>query len=202
MDVDLPKWSRIVISGRDVTKDQAAEIILRTDGLYFSCNDDEWKRQLHQCLGIKNLDNYFEELQIIKEKLKILDLDYLRNRQIASSYIFGPHGWCSWEGKIGCDGYNIGKYPTVESVLEEWKLIANTWKFLDLKCQLWDGEYYEEESRPVIEFIVKNGEVTSCSPKNVLFHEKTTSDDFRPLYRYGERGCTIEKFKNALELLK
>jgi len=202
MNEDLPKWSRIVISGKKITEEQAYEIIIRTDDLYFSTNDCDWRKQLYQCLGIKNLDNYFpdfNELQAIKEKLGSLDINYLYNRQIASSYIFGPHGWCSWNGDIGCDGYNIGKYPSVDSVLKEWKLIANTWKFLELNCQLWNCEY-GEEGKPVVEFIIKNGEVIVNKPNSVLFHRKTTCDEMRAFYYNGERGCTIDLFFTAVKI--
>jgi hypothetical protein len=105
----------------------------------------------------------------VKKQLGILDLEYLQNYQIASSYLSGPHGWCSWTGVICCDGYGIGKWPTVEEVLVEWKLIANTWPFLNLKCQLLSNENNDSSSKPLIQYIVKNGEVSLSLPKDLLF---------------------------------
>lgn len=190
MDVDLPKWSRMVISGKDVTKEQAAEIILKTDDLYFKCNDSEWRDRLYECLGIKKLD----ELQQIKTKLGILPLKFLCNKRIASSYIFGPHGWCSWDGKISHDD-DIGRYPNVVSIFEEWELIAKTWKFLDLKCQLYDGEIFKRTAKnPIIEFTIKNGEVSVSVPTTKLVCERYLSNND------GERGCTIDQFKEAINL--
>lgn len=148
--VDLPKWSRMVVSGDNITKEQAAEIIIRTCDIHFSTNDHSWRHQLNSILGIEPNDNkgwYFvpeEKRKELELSLGLLDLEYLQNEQIVSSWVGGPHGWCFWDGTIGCDGYNIGKWPSVKTVLKEWKLIAHTWPFLKLKCQLWDEEDDDE----------------------------------------------------------
>lgn len=209
--VDLPKWSRFVVEGDDVTPDKAAEIIVRTCDLYFYSNDHDWRRQVHKALGILSTTNTHgmsspdsDKIKKVKNELGVLDLDYLQNHQIASSYIGGPHGWCSWDGHIGCDGYNIGKYPSVKSVYKEWKQIATTWPFLKLRCQLWNKGYGEEDShqRPVIEYIIENGNVTVIEPKKKLRHPCAVSSFPVVLIRNGERGCTLDDIELGVNAAK
>ena len=38
LDISLPKWPHMVVAGKAVTKEQAAEIIIRTTSLWFSSN--------------------------------------------------------------------------------------------------------------------------------------------------------------------
>lgn len=89
----------------------------------------------------------------------------------------GAHGM----GQIGCDGYYIGKYPSINRVYNEWKLIAEAWHFLKLRCQLWNTEYGESSDSdsesiiptPIVEFIIQNGTVATIKPKKVLKYQRT-----------------------------
>lgn len=225
INIDLPKWSRMVISGNNITPGQAAEIIIRTADLEFFCNDDIWRRQLHKELGLFSIadadnnpkkwysvyDNK-DKFNYVNQSLGILDLQYLGNHQIATSFIGGPHGWCSWNGIIGYDN-NIGKWPSVSAVLKEWKLIATTWPFLKLRCQLWNDENEEVDSsdsyddavrtfRPLVEFIIDNGAVSLSKPRHILKHHETPHCIIHTFLPNGERGCTIEQFKNAIKLIR
>ena len=150
----LPKWPALVVKGKPVTEDQAMEVIVRTDNFYFGCNDREWERiingiiydieissihskdfetQFKKKYGIENQSDYYAKQEELKELYPPLDLAYITNSRIASSWIGGPHGWCSWNGKIGCSNYNIGKWPSVEEVYNDWVKVAEAFKFLDLK---------------------------------------------------------------------
>lgn len=117
--------------------------------------------------------DFWNQLKIVSQDLRILDLDYLRNHQIDNCWIGGPHGWCSWDGTIGCDGFNIGKYSSIEEVHKEWLLIAQKWPNLKLRCQLWNGE--EEDTKPVVEFIIDNGTVQIIKPTTELKHQMIKS---------------------------
>lgn len=206
----LPKWSRMVVVGDSITEDQAGEILVRTSDFNFSSNDTNWRAKLYQVLEIPydKSKGYFgtdyDKVKEVEKSLKVLPLNYLRNNQIISCYIGGPHGWCNWYGSIGCDGYNIGKWPNVKSVFEEWNLIAKTWPFLNLRCQLWNTEYDDEDSdcSPVIEFVVANGSVSVINPIKVLYHTKTTGYAFNSLMLKGERGCTLDQFRKAIDAIK
>jgi hypothetical protein len=233
-DIALPKWPAFVVVGKPVTKEQAMEILIRTDSLCFSSNDREFDRELKESLfevkieksGFQTEDDAIKDLLGIKEEDPLgwkklwdykdkrreeagaLPLVYLGNSQIVSSWIVGPHGWCDWRGNIGCNNYNIGKWPSVERVYEEWELIAKTFPFLELTCQLMGHEagYGPEDGEdiPVIEFRIKNGKVKMANPDKAIKNTHFGTEDI--MERFGnpraERGCTIEMFKKALEHTK
>lgn len=123
-----------------------------------------------------------------------LELEHLANFQVASSYIYGVHGWCDWDGNIHAASYNIGKRPTVEEVLQEWSLIAQEFPFLDLRCQLMSGEYCEYGIVPVVEFVVSQGKAQAVEAKEQL----------HPVDRPGGKGSTapLEIVERALELTR
>ena len=225
--IDLPKWPGLLVRGEKITEEQAAEIILRTSGR-ISCNDDNFTNAV-KCLIYDVQDDgksaYYDKVNdLIREKIGvekdspgawekiwgykekrdneigILELSYLGNYQICSSWIGGPHGWCNWDGTISACNYNIGKWPTVEVVYEEWVLIAKTFPFLDLRCQLLNHEQRFPEMTtnpgPVIEFRVKGGKVKMSIPSKVLCE----SEDVDVIAFDKEIGCTIEDVKRALDI--
>lgn len=208
----LPKWPAFIVKGKPVTKNQAKEIIIRTDNFRFCSNDREFEKDIHEIIygerstwgEIIEMPGYFEKKESKRKELRVLELEYLHNSQIMSSYIGGPHGWCNWNGYIGCNTYNIGKYPAAEQVFNEWTTIANAFPFLDLKCQLFNGEAGEEEIYPVIEYIVKDGTVDAVAPVEPIdFPNINTERDvmymlFNP---QRERGCTKEQIKDALDII-
>lgn len=218
-DKGLPKWPALVVKGKPVTKDQAKEILIRTSSFYFGCNDKEWENDINEIVyGVRSnsfavsealmnklnitKDEAYEMEQKLSERYHPLDLYYLRNERIASSWIGGPYGWCSWNGKIGASNYNIGKYPSVTEVYNEWVQIAEAFPYLDLKCQLMDSEAGEnEEPKPVVEFEIKNGKVKAYEPTEILDYPVFGSEDlaFRFSNPYAERGCDLETLKDAFE---
>lgn len=213
LNLSLPKWPKIVVSGSSITKEQAAEIIIRTSNLEFYCNDRNWTHELHDVMGtLKDTKSEYDmidynKLNDLKKELGVLSLQYLGNDRIASCYIGGGKGWCSWDGTIGCDGFNIGKWPSVKEVLKEWQLIAKEWPFLDLRCQLWNGEHHNPEERedyaPVIEFVVKNGIVTLSLPNGEVKHDNETPFiNLASILLGGESGCSLSQFKDAIEITR
>jgi hypothetical protein len=227
-NIGLPKWPALVVVGDPVSREQAMEILIRTDSLRLSSNDREFDKQLNEHLyqikidtpgydsaeiairkklGLGD-DKWVEVFHYQEERRKELNwipLEYLNNSRIVSSWIGGPHGWCDWSGNIGTRNYNIGKWPSVETVFNEWKLIAEAFPFLNLRCQLMADEAEESEvDRPLIEFAVKEGRVQMKVPKKPL--TKTSFGNptmYENLYAMGrERGCTIETFKKAVDFVK
>ena len=231
-NLNLPKWPALVVVGKPVTGEQAAEIIIRTDSMHFSCNEWEFKRQLHaafydieisdrsygseeraikQKLGLDPDDRsswnvYWDHTEKVKMETGQIDLEYLNNDQVVSSWFGGPHGWCDWQGRIGCWNYNIGKWPSVETVFREWQRIAKAFPFLDLTCQLMNHEvdceeYVDDIPGPVVEFRVKSGRVTMKEPRSVLQRPShgDESQFMKVFMRGGERGCTIDQFKRAVD---
>lgn len=233
-NISLPKWPALVVKGKPVTKEQAMEILIRTDNLYFSANDREFesklkeifyeldwvdrtygaedeaiKRKLNLDPAVKHIWNEVWDYKEQKAKdIKHISLGYLSNSQIISSWIGGPHGWCDWDGNINASNYNIGKWPSVEEVYNEWTQIAQAFPYLDLKAQLFNHEASSPEMSdnpgPVIEFTVKNGKVEMSIPSEPLDNPEFGANDMMARFSnpYAERGCTIEKFKEALTYVK
>lgn len=208
----LPKWPALIVVGENVTPQQAMEIIIRTSQFWFCCNDRVWEEELYRAMRVK-LDPDrswirpdFQSIKEAQERYGVLDLEYLTNDQIASSYVGGPHGWCDWHGIIGCNHYNIGKWPSVEIVYGEWLKIAQEFPFLKLECQLMSGEQCEEQIVPLVQFSVAEGRVKcvrvpNCGevlkPVQKLDRQSMTERFTNP---HAERGCSIETFKRALAI--
>lgn len=239
-NLSLPKWPALVVVGEPVTREQAMEILIRTDGLRFGGNHRERRNQLNSYLydvEIPSKDTCWDALEkaIIKKlgtegesfmnngvwsyeeqhlaEVGQISLEYLTNHQIISSWIGGAHGWCHWNGEISCNNYNIGKWPSVKEVFDEWKEIAKAFPFLDLRCQLMNHETsYEDkvkDPRPVVEFRVKGGRVTMKLPKAVLKLASRVSpmhglmhDLIPDLMFANEIGCTMSQFKAAVDLCR
>lgn len=213
--ISLPKWPECRVDGVSVTKEQAQEILIRTQDFHFSTNDERFARDCLRTLGVKVTDKYpyhdLDEIAQKREEYKCLDIFYLRNERIASCYIGGPNGWLDWDGTVYQTGRNIGKWPDVASVYNEWKLIAKTFPYLDLRCQLFNGEGYEEGNLAVVEFVVKSGKVRMKLPTDELLPQnpKTKEQNFKQMIQsrflsgdLGERGITLEGFRQALEQTK
>lgn len=181
--VGLPKWPALIVHGERVTKLQAAEILFRTNGLDFWSNSKRLENELRAIFGLVPESDFadipFQErlemsrrewtaIADLEEKYGMLNLEYLRNSRIVSAFIGGPHGWVDWDGVVFTNSYNIGKWPDVTTVAAEWGQIAEAFPYLDLTAQLCSGETSEPNSRPVVEFIVKEGQVTVQPPTKTL----------------------------------
>lgn len=200
-----PKWAAMVVVGKPVTANQAREIIIRTSDLYFSSNHHRFTQDLYEhifhvkkekLLHHASISDFGTPEQIREAYCRygiIRPLNFLTNNQIITSYICGPHGWCNWDGTIFTNSYNVGKYPEIDRILKEWMIISNAFPYLDLKCQLYDGETCEDGIEPYVQFNVKDG---------VAF--MTEIEDFYvyPNFKMGKflaSGCTIEEAIAALD---
>lgn len=216
--IDLPKWPALVVRGEPVTREQSAEIIVRTERWHSDFgNSKEWSREVMAIAEIK-MDpdprwvrpDYADADRFCREH-GVIELEYLVNRQIGTAYLGdGPHGWCNWAGEIGCDSYNIGKWPIADAVFEEWREISEAFPFLTLWCQLYSGERCEEGIRPLVEYRVAGGNVEACAPvdrgvapfREFIFDEVAfvaTLND--PMCRH-ERGCTAEQLREAIRIVR
>lgn len=207
----LPKWPALLVQGRSVTREQAMEILLRTNDTYFSTNDREFLASVLDTLGISvaadrsYLTPDWNSLREFFESIHHLDLHYLTNSRIVSAWIGGPHGWCNWDGAIFSANYNIGKWPSVGEVLSDWTTIAQAFPFLSLRSQLMSGETSEENTEPVVEFVVENAHVTLTKPEALLTPiQDDAVDSFVTRFEVPgrERGCTPALLSEALEYVR
>jgi hypothetical protein len=198
MNVGLPKWPEMRVTGESVTPQQAKEIILRTDGHMESMwsNNEKFDKQIHEMFGIP-YDGHLQEIpypqhpsirnpmykadeQLQKDLRMIEDLEYLNNSRISNCYLGGyGHGWCDWDGTIRHSDHNIGKWPCVDEVYKEWSSIAKAFPFLNLTCQLMSDEEIVDRTYPVINFIVKDGKVTLEKPTEMLKVPRCSNEDKR-----------------------
>ena len=115
-------------------------------------------------LEAHGIDNVWEIGEAWKKEMGIIDTEYVYNSHLSSAYIGGPTGWCSIGGNISVDGHNYGKWPSVESIVNDWQALVAAFPYLDLQCSLFDGEACEDATSPGCTIIVKDGKVTVCEP--------------------------------------
>lgn len=196
---DLTKWPLLLVAGEPVTEQQANEILIRTDSWSIMTNDREWQRSVWKLVGI-DTDEFgrpdWRVVQALQADLGVLDLSYLDNSRIASSWIGGPRGWCDWDGTIGTSNYNIGKWPTVEEVHADWQAIAEAFPFLDLRAQLVPDE--GEACVPAVEWQVRDGHAEMVTPSGTMLRRPTSPSFMAVLTVGGERGVGLPRLELAV----
>ena len=227
-DRDLPKWPRLLVLGESIKQEQAREIIYKTDSLDFVSNDRPFIKAANRIVyDIDDCTSGYELYSKIQEKIGKTDITsafayqnekraaigwinglyYLHNHRLTSSWIGGTHGWCNWDGTIKAANYNIGKYPSIKEVYDEWVIIAKAFPFLKLKCQLLNGEGVletPEELKPVVEFVIEHGIVTMQDAEEDKLLLPVEEPDFTKRFSdpYAERGCTIPEFALGFSIVK
>lgn len=211
---DLTKWPRLIVvpeQGHEtVTPEQAGDILLRTDGSYFSVNDKDWPKACADVLGIASEWKPFPDgggwwnipyggdhgIMAWQQSIGALDLHYLRNHRIMSSWIGGPHGWLDWDGQVGCSTWNIGKWPSYEEVSADWEKIAAAFPYLDLHAQLITDEGDGEVAG---QWRVTGGQAAMVEPTGRMQAQELSEAAMllRILGRHGERGVPLERLAGA-----
>lgn len=174
----LPKWPQMRVAGRQVTPDQASEIIRRTDTFFaggYGGNDRVWEERVKSLVGMPNMDTddwnaSWAAQQAWEENWGCLSTEYVKNSWVSCAFIGGPHGWCSPLGTIYFRD-NIGKWPSGEEVEADWQKLAEAFPFLDLEALLMSGESCEDDAVPVVGLVVKDGLVTPHLPEQHAFHQ-------------------------------
>lgn len=206
---DLTKWPRLIVvpeKPEPVTREQANEILLRTNGYMFSVNDRAWERQVAGVLGIEVAQEggwpvvSWKSARAWYESIGGLELHYIENSRIASAWIGGPHGWLDWDGNIGCSTWNIGKWPGYEEVSEDWEMIAAAFPYLDLHAQLITDE---GEGEVAGQWRVTGGKAALVEPAEQFKARDLGESDWlsRLFGPFGERGVTLERLREASEQL-
>lgn len=174
----LPKWPQCIITGDSVTREQALEIIQRTDTFLdgYDINSGNNFKFIEEAKKILKFpkppkefnglnDKYHKEIELFQLKNGWLRLEYLNCNWISSCYIGGPNGWCHPDGSIGYSD-NIGKWPEFEEVYTDLEAIAKAFPYLNITCTLLsdEGSLFDdnediEGKHSVITYIVKDGKV-------------------------------------------
>lgn len=203
--VELPKWPAMTVHGVHITREQAGEVLIRTNRWDQHTNDRRWNEQVWKMAGVPLADSYlsnFDEIRRVEERLRVLPLQYLRNERIASSWLGGPHGWCDWDGTIFSNQYNIGKWPQVNEVRDEWAVIAKTFPFLNLVCTLWSEEAGVPNNKPLVCFRVVKGRVragvVTAETRHWQYRRFTPTSPTLKLTDRNERGCDEASLRQAI----
>lgn len=185
----LPKWPQMYTTGKRITEEQSKEIIRRTDSFFVNGaggNDHKFDSKWAKAFGMRHFYDYsvpYDERKTVDWKLNhnirevwnakwgTLGLNYCENHWISSSYIYGPYGWCHpWDGIINYVD-NVGKWPSVEDIYNEWVTIAKAFPFLDIGVTLMNDEHCIDGTAPVVSLKVSSGEVTLVDPHEHDVHK-------------------------------
>lgn len=205
--IELPKWPAIVVTGKKLNLEDTTEIMFRTSSFHLSSNDSSFERKFYDLFGIKYSDeggNYikldYDSIESVSKFYQLLNLQYLQNNRISSCWVGGPHGWLNWNGDIFCNNFNIGKWPSVEDVAKDWFAILESFPYLIIKCQLFNGESDEpyandRDKFPLVEYIIGNDIITVRKPKlELVVPIGLDSKDIYSMLTPGhEQGITIEE---------
>jgi hypothetical protein len=208
------KWPRLLVVGENVTEQQADEILIRTNEWgWLHGNDRAWSAAVEHVAGtygrpgevdkapgedhdawVVRWRAQMDQMRAWEERIGVLQLSYLSNEQVMSSWIGGPHGWCNWAGEIGCSTYNLGKWPSEEAVTEDWTAIAAAFPFLDLTAQCVENE---GDGALAAEWRVKDGRVEYNPEPQKQLRRIREASLFAVLLPGGERGVSTDRLRQA-----
>lgn len=203
-DTDNTMWPRLLVVGEPVTPEQADDIIVRTTCLYrLYCNDERFMHDLQDAFGLVRSPLGFATTPSVRAaatELGSLNLTALTMYRVYSMWIDGPRGWCDWDGRIGCNAYNLARSTDPADVTAEWARIAAAWPYLDLRAQLLGGDDADADRAPFAQWRVLDGRVTEETP-GPRITEPTELDPeavYRRLLAGGERGVTLSRLRAAI----
>lgn len=178
----LPKWSQMLVTGKQVTVEQAKEIIFRTDEFltdattYGGGNARKFNAEYRRLAGLDLLqfertardghtytDIDWDKHNELQERLNIVETLHAKNSWASCSYAGGPHGWCSPAGVISYSD-NVGKWPSIGEIIDDWTKIAQAFPYLDLHVTLMSGESCEDDTEAVINIRVVDGKAFAEAP--------------------------------------
>ena len=152
----IEKWPICAIYGDKVSKEQADEIIRRTDAFFggYDGNDHAWNNKAAAIVGrpdwsdFRPKDNeeatntwdewygkYVVARDAFREKWRYIETYHLSNEWLSTCNAMGALGWCHPDGTIQYS-QNIGKYPEIKEVLHDLTLIAEAFPFLHMFCTI------------------------------------------------------------------
>ena len=140
------KWPAARLVGPNVTKEQALDYIWRTDHALqfprYCTNDRSFDDELARWLGYSESSTRadFEAWeQTLVRRGQLPGLQYLSSQWVACCYIFGPHGPVAPNGEVRL-AKNFGKWPSIESVEQELRILSEVFPWLSFVLALWDSE--------------------------------------------------------------
>lgn len=163
------------------------EPLIHLQNVYYEMCE-EGRTGLRTLLETINPDvgSVWEVFDLWRQEMNMISTEYATNDWLSSCYIGGPHGWCRPDGTINQQGDNWGKYPSVETVVQDWQNLVEAFPFLNVVVTLLDGEAHGEtnwetnevrESSPAVTIIVRDGTVTVHAPDMALHGQLPTGEN-------------------------
>jgi hypothetical protein len=176
-ELSLPKWPQMIVRGLSVTQEQAKEVIRRTDKSFgpFEIGNLYSKFPARICEKIGHPVEEAGDIGVLyqydrwldwSQKWGYIQCDFVYNNWIEKYCVHGPAGWMNPDGKIQY-GFNVGKWPSIDCLLQEWKVLAKEFPFINLFVILMSGEYCEDGTVPVVGIRVKDGSARLFDPADV-----------------------------------
>lgn len=204
------KWPQLLITGEQVTDQNVInEILIATDSFFtetspYAGGNCHKFRKLYQeasgALYLQKLDKYLSEKDVIikigeykcsllyyvyeeiSKRVNFLQTSYVHNIQASSCFVYGPYGWFDVNGKIQYVD-NIGKWPDVYSVYDDFVMIATRWPFIKLNAtclsvEVQSGLDKPNLKHPLFNIKVENGNVTVMDPDPSIHKIKNLDEHF------------------------
>ena len=116
-DRELPKWPQVFLTGKDVSKEQALDILFRTDQFINSLgvlggNDREWETRAARRMGVPTREEQYGSLEKAKLFYKMMDAWYKRDGGVKTE-VGGKYEYGNWsaggnlEVTAGATGINV-----------------------------------------------------------------------------------------------
>lgn len=211
--LELPKWPQMIVTGESIPVTDALEIIRRTDRFFYTClggNNERFNKLAKKAVFYPEYDedetfgDHWKKNTWWREHWGHIDLNYVLNDWVSCAFVNGPHGWCHPNGSIGFID-NVGKWPEVEEVYEDWVKIATAFPFVKVEATLMDREKCEDGIKPVVSFLIRNGKVEIIDPQERNLHnefgrkilKEMTDEEWSQWFR---RRMADESYENAIPI--
>lgn len=194
----------MVVTGQPIPVEEAKEIIRRTDSFFGWLGGgnnrqyDDWVCDM-LCVDLKHLWDAKEDWhekharqEFFFRRWRRIQTQYVHNSWLSSAFIGGPHGWCHPDGQIGYVD-NVGKWPSIDDILKDWRKLARTFPFLDIGVTLYDREECEDGRHAVVSIAVSNGRAKLVDPLCVDVHAAHS-----PATRAGEVISATDAFVRSM----
>lgn len=181
-NIHFSKWNGFLVSGDQVTKTQAAEIIIKTNNWrelnFTNCNDEISDLLEKIYFDYLPVEEKIDGRQKIKEKnfldlFKIKEsLNYLNNFKISHYPI---DSWVDFDGTIFCDSREIGKKCSFIDLLHDIKTIKKNFPYLNnvtfqiLKYNI----SYSFRNKPMLTFKIVDDQILLSCDDDEMIHNIT-----------------------------
>lgn len=186
-DMVIGKWTKMYLVGKQVTQEQAKDIISRTDKFItgvslfpYNTKRHEW---INSVLGYTNIishwdaSNEFNDDPItwehedvidkskerVYESLGLIELDFFQSNYYADNITSTQSNWIHLDGNIFYEGPVSGCNVTIYDLYVNLEKLAKAFPYLELNIDVEeDIEEDDENSFPMhcfVTFIVRNGNV-------------------------------------------